>query len=261
MIGIRTRHSLAQFLELQAIDYSAVLFSKHGAQASIYPARHLMGLLDALGAMADETLMRILAEIVATKGDLRTRVNPKYRYDEREHDLFQCLLLDGYAVQHKTLIQTDPTIGGAAPVEDDLITSLQASQAPSRQQIIDKINDSAAAFRRQPPDYNAALVNARVAMETLAGDVAESVASRMNPAPTFNRKKWGEVVTFLRVHGEISVEQEKGLAGVFGFLSPGAHRPVGIPEDQMTRLGRSFALNICWFLLKNRLATLSSSNP
>lgn len=71
----------------------------------------------------------------------------------------------------------------------------------------------------------------------------------------------GEVVTFLRVHGEISVEQEKGLAGVFGFLSPGAHRPVGIPEDQMTRLGRSFALNICWFLLKNRLATLSSSNP
>ena len=54
--------------------------------------------------------------------------------------------------------------------------------------------------------------------------------------------------------GEITVEEEKGLAGVFGFLSPGAHRPVGIPEDQMTRLGRSFALNMCWFLLKNHLA-------
>jgi len=30
---------------------------------------------------------------------------------------------------------------------------------------------------------------------------------------------------------------------------------VGIPEDQMTRLGRSFALNMCWFLLKNHLAS------
>jgi hypothetical protein len=52
---------------------------------------------------------------------------------------------------------------------------------------------------------------------------------------------------------EFTTEEEKGLAGVFGFLSPGAHRPVGIPEGQMTLLGRSFALNMCWFLLKNHL--------
>lgn len=58
----------------------------------------------------------------------------------------------------------------------------------------------------------------------------------------------------LRSSGEITLEEEKGLASVLGLLSPAAHRPVGIPEDQMTRLGRSFALNMCWFLLKNRLS-------
>jgi len=49
----------------------------------------------------------------------------------------------------------------------------------------------------------------------------------------------------LRTSGEISLEEERGLAGVFQLLSPGAHRPVGIPQGQMTRLGRSFALNMC----------------
>jgi hypothetical protein len=29
----------------------------------------------------------------------------------------------------------------------------------------------------------------------------------------------------------VTLEEEKGLAGVFGFLSPGAHRPMGIPND------------------------------
>ena len=91
-----------------------------------------------------------------------------------------------------------------------------------------------------------------VALETLAGDVALDVAG--GGPVTYNPAKWGEILQFLRSSGEISVEEEQGLAGVFRLLSPGAHRPVGIPEGQMTRLGRSFALNMCWFLLQNRLA-------
>jgi hypothetical protein len=142
----------------------------------------------------------------------------------------------------------------AAPLEDDLVVALQNSAAPRATEILVKIADSAQAFRATPPDYNAALVNARVALETLAADVAADVASAMTPAPSYNPARWSEVLAFLRSSEEITLEEEKGLAGVFGFLSPGAHRPVGIPEDQMTRLGRSFALNMCWFLLKNRLA-------
>lgn len=96
-------------------------------------------------------------------------------------------------------------------------------------------------------------MNVRIALETLAADVAVCVASRMPNSATYNTSKWGEVLAFLRSSGEITIEEEKGLAGVFVFLSPEAHRPVSIPEEQMARLGRSFALNMCCFLLKNSL--------
>ncbi|MGU1539411.1 hypothetical protein ACSEUL_21975 [Pseudomonas aeruginosa] len=255
MIGQRTRYSLAQFLELQEPMISIVLLGKYGVQhLSLSRGQLLYELLNTLRGLDDHTIMQVLAEVVVTQGDLRSRVNPKYRFDERVRDLTQCLLLDGYIIQDERLIQTDPSIADAAPLEDDLIGALQNSGAPRAQEIIAKINDSASAFRATPPDYNASLVNARVALETLAGDVAADVASRSPDHATYNTSKWGEVLSFLRISGEITTEEERGLAGVFGFLSPGAHRPVGIPEDQMTRLGRSFALNMCWFLLKNHLA-------
>lgn len=258
MIGQRTRYSFAQFLELQEPMISIVLLGKYGAQhLSLSHGQLLCGLLNTLRDLDDRILMLALAEVIATAGDLRARVNPKYRFDERQHDLVQCLLLDGYIIQNKRLIQTDPSISDAAPLEDDLIAALQNSGAPRAQEIIAKIKDSAGAFRAAPPDYNASLVNARIALEMLAGDIAAHVASQGQHSATYNPAKWGEVLNFLRSSGEITTEEEKGLAGVFGFLSPGAHRPVGIPEDQMTRLGRSFALNMCWFLLKNHLVRIS----
>lgn len=255
MIGKRTRHSLAQFLALQEPTVSVVLISKYvDRYVSLFPAQLLVGLLDLVRGLSDHTLMLVLGEIVATAGDLRAPVNPKYRFDERMHDLVQCLQLDGYVIQDKRILQTDPSITDAAPMEDDLIDSLRSSRSPRANEIVAKILASSDAFRASPPDYNASLVNARIALETLAGDVATDVAAKTPGADTFKLAKWGEVLAFLRSCGEITLEEERGLSGVFGFLSPGAHRPVGIPEDQMTRLGRSFALNMCWFLLKNHLA-------
>lgn len=255
MIGQRTRYSLAQFLELQEPAVSIALLGKYGVEhLSPFPRLLLQRLLDPLRALDDRTLMLVLTEVIATPSDLRARVSPKQRFDERLQDLTQCLLLDGYIVQERRLSQADPSIADAAPLEDDLILALQNSGAPRAQEIIAKIGGSAESFRAAPPDYNAALVNARVALETLAGDVAADVASRQPGPASYNPAKWGDVILFLRTSGEITLEEEKGLAGVFGFLSPGAHRPVGLPEDQMTRLGRSFALNMCWFLLKNHLA-------
>ncbi|NNA05916.1 hypothetical protein HBN65_03695 [Pseudomonas lundensis] len=251
MIGSRTIHSLAQFLELQPAPNTAVLFGKYGVEdLTLYPQHLMTGILDVLLTLSPSALMLVVAEAIATSGDLRARVSPKTRYDEREQDLKQCLILDGYMVAEKKLVQTDPSLSDS-PVEDDLLEALKASGLPHREEIIGKINDSASAFRKAPPDFNAALTNARVALETLARDVAFGIQDRGNAVGSYNPVKWGEMIAFLRNNGEITVEEEKGLAGVFGFLSPGAHRSVGIPEDQMTRLGRSFALNMCWFLLKN----------
>lgn len=251
MISQRTIFSFAQFLELQDTAVSVILISKYGAHVSLTNGQPLFGLLNALRGIGEHALMQILAEVVATNGDLRARVNPKYRFEERMEDLTKCLLLDGYIVQGKKLLQSDPSITDAAPLEDDLITALQNSGAPHSQDIIARINASSESFRSTPPDYNASLVSVRVALETLAGDVAAHIASQMFPPPSYNASKWGDVIAFLRKANEITTEEERGLVGVFGFLSPGAHRSIGIPEDQMTRLGRSLALNMCWFLLKN----------
>ncbi len=259
MISLRTRLSLAQFLALQDSATSIALFSKYNVQhLSLYPAQLLASLMNVVRDQDDRTLLLVLQEIVATPGNLRAKVSPKHVFDERMHDLTQCLLIDGYIAQDKRLLQADPSIADAAPMEDDLITALRTSGAPQRDAIIGKINDSAEAFRSSPPDYNAALTNARVALEALAADVAADVAHYQQSAAKYDPAKWGEIIGFLRNSGEITVEEEKGLAGVFGFLSPGAHRPLGIPENQMARLGRSFALNMCWFLLQNRLARRSA---
>jgi hypothetical protein len=256
VIGHRTRYSLAQLLEQQEPAIVVTLLAKHGGRPALGQGTIMYDLLNAVRGLNDHQVMAVLAEVVATAGDLRSRVNPKYRFDERMHDLTQCLALDGYQVSERQLRQTDPSIADAAPIDDDLIEALKTCGAPHSAEVIQKINDSAQAFRASPPDYNAALVDARVGLETLAGDVAIDVA---NGAPlTFNIAKWGEVLQYLRSSGEITIEEEQGLAGVFRLLSPGAHRPVGIPEGQMTRLGRSFALNMCWFLLQNRLARRGS---
>ncbi|ELF6204799.1 TPA: hypothetical protein QEM76_003036 [Pseudomonas putida] len=259
MISHRTRYSLAQFLSLQEAAVSIALFSKYGVQhLSLYPAQLLTSIMNVVRDQNDETLLLVLKEVIATPGNLRAKVSPKHVFDERMHDLTQCLLIDGYIEQDKKLLQADPSIADAAPVEDDLITVLRGSGAPRREAIIGKINDSAEAFRAALPDYNAALTNARVALETLAGDVAADVAHSQQIAGAYDPAKWGEIIAFLRKSGEITIEEEKGLAGVYGFISAGAHRPLGIPENQMARLGRSFALNMCWFLLQNRIARCSS---
>ena len=78
-----------------------------------------------------------------------------------------------------------------------------------------------------------------------------AVTLQTGDTPSFDQTKWGSVIGFLRQVEFITQEEEKGLAGVYGFVSPGSHRPLGIPEEQMARLGRSLALGMCWFLVKS----------
>ncbi len=152
MIGSRTRYSFAQFLELQEPMVSIVLLGKYGVQhLSLSPGQLLYGLLDTLQSLDDRTLMLALTEVVATSGDLRTRVNPKYRFDERMHDLTQCLLLDGYMVHDKKLIQTDPSIDDAAPLEDDLLEALRNSGAPRTQRSLPRLMTQLNPFERHRP--------------------------------------------------------------------------------------------------------------
>lgn len=97
MIGTRARHSLSQLLELQETSFVLVLLSKYNISVSISGGM-LLNILSSMRALEDRAILQAISEIEETAGDLRARVNPKYRFDERMHDLAQCLLLDGYTI-------------------------------------------------------------------------------------------------------------------------------------------------------------------
>ena len=253
MIGSRTRHSLAQFLALQETDFIVVLLSKHGIRISVNNRSVLFDLNNCLQSASDEHLLALVQEIARTSGDLRFRVNPKYRYDERFSDLCRCLQLDGYLLEAKILTQTDPSISDAPPLDDDLLKELKTTGLSVADEIAAKINASSESFRSSPPNFNACLNDVRVALETLARSIAASQVRA--DTPSYDNSKWGSVLTFLKLVDFITQEEEKGLAGVYGFVSPGSHRPVGISEEEMARLGRSLALGMCWFLVKSYRAS------
>ena len=142
----------------------------------------------------------------------------------------------------------EPSIEGGEALEDDMTSALMESGLDKAEEIVKTLENSAEAFRRNPPNYNSCLSEARVALQTLATGIADS-RQRSRPRP-FNRNKWGEVIAYLRVSGLITNEEEEGLAGVFKFVSPGAHRPVGSDEEEMARLGRALVVSMCYFLVK-----------
>jgi hypothetical protein len=253
MIGHKARCSLAQFLELYETDFVVVLVNKHGIRNFVV-GMGLTELNESIRSANDEMLLSLIGEIVRTSGDLRARVNPKYRYDERFTDLCRCLQLDGYLLQEKKLTQTDPSIGDAPSLDDDLLQELKTSRLSDAEEIVEKINTSSESFRSSPPNYNACLNDVRVALETLARSIATT--QQCVGSQAYEKTKWGSVICFLKAIGFITQEEERGLAGVYNFVSSGSHRPIGISDAEMARLGRSLALGMCWFLVKSYRAAV-----
>jgi hypothetical protein len=139
-------------------------------------------------------------------------------------------------------------IEGAQPLEDDLSTELKRSRLAEADEILRTLNNSADPFRKVPPDYNACLADARVALQTLTTAIAK--ARRVTHPGSFDETKWGQVLAYLRVSSSITQPEEEGIAGVFSFVSPGAHTPVGLTEQEVARLGRSLVAAMCYFLVK-----------
>jgi hypothetical protein len=249
MPSSRTLASLAQLLALFPSQTALVLLSKHGLRISMETGRELFDINNALRNQAQLAgCLSILDEVVRTNGDLSNQVKPRYRFTERYDDLKRCLVLDGFLVRERELVPIDPSISDSAPIEDDLVAGLKATDLDPDGAIVGKLNDSAESFRRNPPDYNACLTNARVGLE----GIARGVAGRKfhSDPPEYDPTKWGSIVAHLRKQDFFSAEEERGLVGVYAFLSPGAHRPIGLTEEEACRLGRSMALSMCWYLVK-----------
>ena len=249
MPSARTLASLAQLLALFPSQTTVVLLSKHGLRISVETGRELFDINNALRDQAQLAgCLSVLDEVVRTNGDLSNQVKPRYRFTERYDDLRRCLVLDGFLVRERELVPIDPSISDSAPIEDDLVAGIKVADLDPDGEIVGKLNDSAQSFRRNPPDYNACLTNARVALEAIAREIARR---KFHADPlAYDPAKWGSIVAHLRKQEFFSVEEERGLVGVYAFLSPGAHRPVGLTEEEACRLGRSMALSMCWYLVR-----------
>lgn len=258
MIGRRTRLSLAQFLALQNCPFLDLLFEKHGlteawGQWRDRASDSLQALAGLLRELPPDPLQALLAEIVATEPALHDQAVDQWgggsgAHRARWRDLLQCLALDDYAVSEYKLVAVEPKLQGAAHVEDALTAEISRSGLPGAKGIVGLLEQSASAFRQVPPDYNACLTNARAALQTLATEIAQARQQKMGGS--FQADKWGQVLTYLRTSDLITQAEENLVAAVYSFVSPGAHKPVGLSEEEMVRLGRGMAVSACYFLIE-----------
>jgi len=252
VLSKRTKISLAQFLALHADETLALLSEKHGISAPdfTYSYDRQAAVRSWVESTMEERVIDLLGEIVRTHSTVRYPISPKYRFDERWDDLVRCLELDGYRIdlRARTIQPVDPTIQAALPVEDDLTAELKKSQLSEAAQIVALLEKSAEEFRQSPPDFNGCLSNARVALETLARTIAKK--RRQAYPGSFDETKWGQVLAYLRTSGLLTPKEEEGLAGVYSFVSPGSHTPLGLTEEEMVRLGRSLVASMAYFLIK-----------
>ncbi len=255
MISNRTRASLCLNLSLHEPGFLRTLFQMYEIHpigsfevAHVVSSQVIDDLHSTILSATQEQLLDLLNHMIRTSGDLRSRITPRYRHDERWADLNSCLMLDGYTIDGQELTRIEPAIEGVEPVEDEFTRELQSSSLAESGDIIRLMNNSAEDFRRTPPDYNGCLTNARVALQTLATSIA---STRLSSHPgTFDNTVWGQVLAYLRVSGFIRRREEVGISGVFSFVSEGAHRPVGLSDQEMARLGRSLVASMCYFLIK-----------
>jgi hypothetical protein len=257
-VSTRSKFSLCQFLLLFERDEIVLLLGKYGLPTEGLQSRwgginRTTAIREAIVDAEPLPLGELVQEIAKTRRTMRSRISPRYSFDERWQDFNRCLQLDGYRLARDEygreldqFVPIEPIIDGASEIEDDLTRELRRSCLSEAEEILRVLDVSAASFRGG--DFNGCLTNARVALQTLATAIAKT---RCGSHPSgFDETKWGQVVAYLRKSAFIKQHEEDGLTGVFSFLSQGAHVPIGFTEEEFTRLGRSLAVSFCYFLAK-----------
>ena len=239
----RTQLSLSQFLDLFEQDVVYVLLEKHGMSTYGYSQSELS---ESLSDADKSSIESLIDEVVSTSGDLRNRVSPRYRFDERWKDFEKCLLLDGFKIEEKTIMRLESVIESTHAVEDDLTNELKNSNLGSSSDVVRSIKLSAESFRKSSPDFNACLSHSRIALETLVRSIAENKGLQIDEP----NKAWGKSLSYLRKSNFISNKEEGAIASTYTFISDGSHIPVGFTEEEFVRFGRNLAMSVCYFIIK-----------
>ena len=239
----RTKLSLCQFLDLYKQDVVDILLEKHGITTWGYSQTEIS---EVLSEADHDSIEYLIDELIRTNGDLRNRIKPRYRFDERWNDFLKCLLLDGFKVEEKTIRRLEPVIESTEAVEDDLTNELDSSSLGSSSEVIQHIKLSAESFKKASPDFNGCLSHSRIALETLVRAIAKDRGSEINESS----KVWGKSLSYLQSIGFITNKEEGAISSTYTFISDGAHVPVGFTEEEFSRFGRNLAMSVCYFIIK-----------
>ena len=246
IINLRTKISLSQLLDLFKYDLNNLLLEKHALE------HYCTNITDLKDAIQDENLESLIQEVISTQRDLRSRVTPKYKFDERWADFEKCLLLDGYKItESNSIVSIEPTIDGVIATEDDLTLELRKSSLSKREEITELLIESANAFKNTSPDYNQCLSKARIALETI---VRNKVKDEDGTDET-----WGRSLNILKTKGFLTNQEEQAISSTYTFVSDGSHIPLGFTEEEYTRYGRNLLMTVCYYIIKKQNS--SSTTP
>lgn len=252
MLTIRTHATLVQLLQAIAPDSIRLLFLKHFGE-DVWPI-DTDRLLEATTSAAPEPIAGLLIELLSGNTAIRADAPTKYVFDGRLADLRGRLRADGFEVLEGALVRLLPGAEPVAHITDALEEALRDSQLDMDGGIRRLLRESHDDISAVPSDCNGATAKARIALETVARRSAKAIAQRGSNATPHD--SWGSTLAFLRSEGVVSQIEEEALAKVYTLISPGAHVPKGLTDEQWALLARTFAVSSAYFLIHRCLAAL-----
>jgi hypothetical protein len=245
--GRQVYAATAQALGALSNDAAQTLLYKHLGAGNLDPG--MMGFVAVMTGSADAAVGSLIAELVAQQNQLRHNAPTRHVFDTRVRDLVSWLFHDGLAVNDGRLVATGAAVEEATGVRDLLLDELAASGLDADHALQRAVNEAAQAFRSEPPDFNESTTKVRIALETVGRRGASAIAMRRGiaaPADT-----WGAALGFLRISAQLmTVQEEQALSAVYTLISPGAHRPTGLTDEEWARLARTLALSATFFLVR-----------
>ncbi len=193
-------------------------------------------------------LKNMLKEMLVNNKILYSEAPVKHVFKSGVEELERWALHDGWVVENSALVRVTPAAEEITGIRDKFLQEIHTSDLDSDSAINKAVEDSAKNFVSEPPDYNGSITNVRVALETVARRAAISTSNKKGVV--YLEDSWGRALNLLRANGVIESSEEQILARVYTFISPGAHIPKGITEEEWARLARTFGLSSAYFLLK-----------
>lgn len=251
MLTNHTRAILVQVLQAISPEAVRLLFLKHFDIDQPY-----LDLDDKLRITTEasaEQVRGLLIEILGDTISVRRDAPHKGVFDSRVEDLNRRLRTDGFEVVDRTLTQLAPAAGAASQISDYLESVLSQSTLDQDGAIREKLRESHDHMSCAPPDLNGSTIKARIALETIARRAASSIATTRGR--TSPNDIWGAALNFLRTEGVITQDEENAISTFYKLISPGAHVPTGLTDEQWAILARTFVISSAYFLTQKHSAT------